>query len=134
MTTITCLQEIMLAFIAPKYIFIITKNMVPTRRRHCSYCTSYDDSRPHVFGERIISRDLWPPRSPDLTPPDLYLWGKLKGLVYADNPCSINDFKHNIRQVIADIRCKELHQVLSSLRRRVELCLQEDGSHFQQLL
>ena len=87
-----------------------------------------------VFGERVISQDLWPPRSPDLTPPDFYLWGKLKGLVYADSPRSIHNLKHNIRQVIADIRCEELHQVFSSLRRRVELCLQEDGSHFQQLL
>ena len=87
-----------------------------------------------VFGERVISRDLWPPRSPDLTPPDFYLWGKLKDLVYADNPRSINDLKHNIRQIIADIRCEELHRVFSSLRRRVELCLQVDGSHFQQLL
>ena len=87
-----------------------------------------------VFGERVISRDLWPPCSPDLTPPDFYLRGKLKGFVYADNPRSINDLKHNIRQVIADIRCEELHQVFSNLRRRVELCLQEDGSHFQQLL
>ena len=86
-----------------------------------------------VFGERVISRDLSPPRSPDLTPPDFYLWRKLKGLVYADNPHSINDLKHNIRQVIADTRSEELHQVFSSLRRRVELCLQEDGSHFQQL-
>ncbi|XP_062512636.1 uncharacterized protein LOC134188488 [Corticium candelabrum] len=53
-----------------------------------------------VFGERVISQDLWPPRSPDLTPPDFYLWGKLKDLVYADNPRSINDLKHNIRQII----------------------------------
>jgi hypothetical protein len=25
---------------------------------------------------------LWPPRSPELTPVDLYLWGQLKGIVY----------------------------------------------------
>ena len=87
-----------------------------------------------VFGDRVISRDLWPPRPPDLTPPDFFFWGKLKRLVYADNPRSINDLKHNNRQVIVDIRCEELHRVFSSLRRRVELCLQEDGSHFQQLL
>ena len=108
--------------------------MVPTRWRHCSYCTSYDEAVRKVFGKRVISGNLWPPRSSDLTPPDSYFWGKLKGLVYADNPRSINDLKNNIRQVIADIRCEELHQVFSSLRRRVELCLQEDGSHFQQLL
>ena len=60
-----------------------------------------------IFSERVITRDLWPPRSPDF-----YLWGKLKGLVYADNPRSINDLKHNIRQVIPDVRCEELHQAV----------------------
>ena len=87
-----------------------------------------------VFDERVISRDLRPPHLPDLTPPDFYLWEKLKGLIYAENPRSINDLKPYIRQVIADIRCEKLHQVFSSLYRRVELCLQEDGSHFHQLL
>ena len=75
-----------------------------------------------VFRKRVISRDLWPPRSPNLTPPDFYLWKKLKGLVYADNPRSINDSKHNVRQVIAGIRCEELHQIFCSVHRRVELC------------
>ena len=27
------------------------------------------------FGDRVISKGLWPPRSPDLTPPDYLLWG-----------------------------------------------------------
>jgi hypothetical protein len=27
------------------------------------------------FGGRIISRNSWPPRSPDLSPLDFYLWG-----------------------------------------------------------
>jgi hypothetical protein len=27
---------------------------------------------------------LWPPRSPDLTPADLYLWGHLKGIAYSE--------------------------------------------------
>jgi hypothetical protein len=26
-----------------------------------------------ITGERDISRNVWPPRSPDLTPPDFYL-------------------------------------------------------------
>jgi hypothetical protein len=38
------------------------------------------------FGGRIISRNLWPPRSPDLSPPDFYLWGFLKENVYKNNP------------------------------------------------
>jgi hypothetical protein len=28
-----------------------------------------------LFGERLISRGIWPPRSPDLSPPDFYMWG-----------------------------------------------------------
>jgi hypothetical protein len=35
-----------------------------------------------VFGDRIISRGLWPARSPDLTPCDFYFWGNLKDKVY----------------------------------------------------
>jgi hypothetical protein len=31
-----------------------------------------------VHDGRIISRGLWPPRSPDLTPCDFYLWVKFK--------------------------------------------------------
>ena len=42
--------------------------------------------------------------------------------------------KYSKKVLKADIRCEELHQVFSSLRQRVELCLQEDSSHFQQLL
>jgi hypothetical protein len=34
------------------------------------------------FPDRVISRGLGPPRSPDLTPPDFFLWGHLKGRAY----------------------------------------------------
>jgi hypothetical protein len=35
-----------------------------------------------VFDDRIITTRLWPPRSPDLSVCDFYLWGSLKGNVY----------------------------------------------------
>ena len=47
-------------------------------------------------GERIISKNLWPPQSPDLTACDFYLWGTLKGKVYRKNPHSIEDLKRYI--------------------------------------
>jgi len=34
------------------------------------------------FKDRIISKNLWPPRSPDRMPADFFLWGLLKGKVY----------------------------------------------------
>lgn len=45
------------------------------------------------FGNRLISTGLWPLRSPDLTPPDFFLWGALKGRVYNDNPQTIDELK-----------------------------------------
>jgi hypothetical protein len=39
-----------------------------------------------VFGDRTVSRGLWPARSPDLTPCNFYLWGNLKDKVYRINP------------------------------------------------
>jgi inhibitor of nuclear factor kappa-B kinase subunit alpha len=35
-----------------------------------------------VFEDRLISRRLWPARSPDLNPCDFYLWGNLKDSVF----------------------------------------------------
>jgi len=31
-----------------------------------------------IFQDRIISKNFWPPVSPDLTPADFFLWGLLK--------------------------------------------------------
>ncbi|KAJ4437989.1 hypothetical protein ANN_13928 [Periplaneta americana] len=52
-----------------------------------------------VFGDRIISRELWPPRSPDLSPSDFYLWGTLKNKVYASNPHTLQELKDITREI-----------------------------------
>jgi hypothetical protein len=48
------------------------------------------EALPEIFGERAISRGLWPPRSPDLSVCDFYLWGKLKQNVYRNNPPTLD--------------------------------------------
>ena len=48
------------------------------------------------FGDRVISKRLWPPRSPDLTPPDYILRGYLKGTVYQNKPRTIDALKAHI--------------------------------------
>jgi hypothetical protein len=52
------------------------------------------------FGDRVISKELWPPRSPDLTPPDDVLSGYLKGRVYPNKPRTIDALKANITEEI----------------------------------
>ena len=53
-----------------------------------------------IFENRIISRGLWPARSPDITACDFYLWGNLKNKVHKTNPHTLDELKQNIRTEI----------------------------------
>jgi hypothetical protein len=55
------------------------------------------------FDDRIISNNLWPPQSPDLTPPDYFLWGYLKQVVYSNHPQTIENLKQNTEVAISYI-------------------------------
>jgi hypothetical protein len=81
-----------------------------------------------VFGElngedRIISKGLWPPRSPDLNPCDFYLWGKLKNVVYVNNAHDLEALRQNIREAVYNIPRRELQQVSQNLFKRIQACL-----------
>ena len=75
------------------------------------------------FDDRIISNALWPPRSPDLSPPDFFLWGALKGKAYANKPHTIQELEKNIRREIAAISEDVLQATFANMKRRVQLCL-----------
>ena len=87
-----------------------------------------------VFAERIISKGVWPARSPDLTPPDFYLWGAAKGNVYKNNPRNIDELKIEIQDYIQSVTAETLRFVFDNKIKRVNLCMQEGGKHFQHLL
>jgi hypothetical protein len=48
------------------------------------------------FYGRIISKNLCPPRSPDLTPPDYFLWGYLEQVVYSYRPQTTEDINKTL--------------------------------------
>jgi hypothetical protein len=86
------------------------------------------------FDDRIISKNLWPPRSPDLTTPDFFLWCYLKEAVYKNNLRTLVDLKRNIEGAVKKITAGTLLYVSRNMCQRVNLCLQENGGHFQYLL
>jgi hypothetical protein len=53
--------------------------------------------------EEFIKNGGWPPRSPDLTPCDFFLWGYLKAKVYEQRPQTLEALKEAIRQEVAAI-------------------------------
>jgi hypothetical protein len=83
--------------------------------------------------DRIISKNLWPPWSPDLTLPDYFLWGYLKQIVYSNRPQTIEDLKQNIEVAISNISQETLKKVVWNMVTRVNTCYGENGSHFQHL-
>jgi hypothetical protein len=86
-----------------------------------------------VFGDRIISKDIWPPRSPDLTPPDYNLRGAMKDAVYKDNSHTLLELKETIANFISNIT-PILSHIFKNKIRRVDACQQARRGHFQHLL
>jgi len=82
--------------------------------------------------DRVISRRCnpqWWLHSPDLNPPDFYLWGNLKDMVYGNNPQTIPDLKAVITAAIRAIPREECGRVIENFARRIQMCLQRRGAH-----
>jgi hypothetical protein len=82
-----------------------------------------------VFEEKLISKGLWPPR-----PPDVSLWGHLKGHVYNSNPHTTEGLKMYTSDATAIINQRTLRRVAENMVKRVSACVQKNGGHFQHLL
>ena len=57
-----------------------------------------------TFPDRWIGRDgpiPWPPRSPDITPLDFFLWGYVKDIMYRTKIQDITDLKQRICNAIS---------------------------------
>ena len=88
------------------------------------------------FGDRLIGRGfdvMWPPRSPDLSPLDYWLWPLLKDRVYHQGQ-SINDLKKKITQEVQKITLGEMAAAVNNLKRRCELVIEQNGGNFKAFL
>ena len=57
-----------------------------------------------VMSKVLMAKIQWPSHSPDLSPPDFFLRGYLKGKIYANNPTTLLQLKKNITEVIRGIQ------------------------------
>lgn len=91
------------------------------------------------FGTHWIGRGgpvAWPPRSPDLTPLDFYLWGDVKRLVYTDEITSVTQLRAKVISAFDTIKTNVfvLRKLKENQQRRARLCLECDGGNFEQYL
>jgi hypothetical protein len=60
------------------------------------------------FGEKIIAKNEWPPRSPDLNPCDYFLRSYLKQRVDNPLPKTLEDLRSNLTREIENLSAKTL--------------------------
>jgi hypothetical protein len=64
----------------------------------------------------------WPANSPDLTPPDFFVWVYVKSLVYGQRPQNEAGFRQKTTAAIAHITPEMLRATCYNLSVRYELC------------
>jgi len=129
------------------YLQMLQELIIPELRRRgiLNTCVwQQDGAPPHwsrdvrdfltlTFGHRWIGRNgptEWPPRSPDLTPPDFFLWGHAKEKVYGARPQSLEHLQELIqREIDAIPRQMCRNAVDRSLRERLQACIDAQGGH-----
>ena len=85
-----------------------------------------------TFGNRVIGVGHgveWPPRSPDLTACDFFLWGYLKGLIYKMLPTDLDDLRNRSVNNL-----KENPQIVRNAMRKTRTLIQKyiaaNGGHW----
>lgn len=76
----------------------------------------------------------WPPRSPDLTPLDYFLWGYLKSKVYFNRPNSLQELARRITEEIQRISPEVIVNVTREFTDRLAYCQELNGAQFEHLI
>lgn len=91
----------------------------------------------NTYRDRWIGRGgpiAWPPRSPDLTKMDFSVWGFVKDQVYRISPTTREDMKIRIQNCFRSITVEMCRNLNRSFEKRLELCIRENGRHFEHLI
>ena len=76
----------------------------------------------------------WPPRSPDLTVCDFFLWGFIKDIVYvAPLPATLAELKVRITTAVEGVDADMLAKVWDEFNYRTDICRASNGGHIEHL-
>jgi len=97
-----------------------------------------NESRPQRWIGRVGKEDLalqfWPPRSPDLTPCDFFLWGFVKEAVYVPSlPTTLDDLKNHITTTVNSVTQDILLRVWNEFSYRLDVTRAAGGEHIEHL-
>lgn len=73
----------------------------------------------------------WPPRSPDITPLDFFLWGYVKNLVYSEKIRDIDHLRQRIVAAVESVTPDMLTNTWREIEYRLDICRATNGSHIE---
>ena len=77
----------------------------------------------------------WPPRSPDLSVCDFWLWGYIRNELYKPpRPSTATTLKERLMDLLDNIPKSMIRKAYESFTRRCKLCEESYGGHFEQNL
>lgn len=110
---------------APPHFHLDVRDFLNTRLKNRWIGRGGDDD------EKFLS---WPPRSPDLTPCDFFVWGYVKDEVFTPPlPTNLPELKARINSVFQQIDRDMLHKVWDELNYRLDVCRITRGAHIEHL-
>lgn len=118
---------------------------LPLQTRRMLEWFQHDGAPPHnqltvrnhlneTFPNTWIGRNApvnWPPRSPDLSVLDFYLWGMVKSRVYQKSYSTVDNLREAVLQAFADIDGRSVKRATNSVLKRCNLCINHNGGHFE---
>lgn len=139
---------------SPRYLDILQTVVQPALRNlpeaeQLNAWYQHDGAPPHrtrtvtnwleaTFDDRWIATNgpfLWPPRSPDLSVLDFFIWGYVKDRVYADPVTTKDNMKDRVRDAFAALTDIQIRRATArSLLKRINKCLEQEGHVFEYLL
>lgn len=91
-----------------------------------------------VFYDQWIANNgpfLWPPRSPDLSVLDFFIWGTVKNRVYHTPVTTMEDCMQRVRNEFENLNPESIRKAThEELLLRCEKCLEVQGRQFEHLL
>ena len=84
----------------------------------------------------FISKDQWPPNSPDLNPLDYCVWGLMMALFQKHRPKPSNkaELKVVLQTIWDSLSQESIDKAALSFRKRLLACVRADGGHFEHVL
>ena len=83
----------------------------------------------------FIPKDDWPPNSPDLNPLDFCIWGVM--LQHYEKvqpkPSSPAELRAILQRIWDSLPHQLIENAVLSVRKRLQLCIKDNGGHFQHL-